>query len=106
MDLLLIVFLTLLNGVFAMSELALASSRKARLTAMAESGDKGARASLVLLENPTQFLSSVQVGTTSIGMLNGIIGEAAFSDDLAVWLLSVGLPVRAAEITATALVVT
>lgn len=106
MDFLLIAFLTLLNGVFAMSELALASSRKARLTAMAESGDKGARASLVLLENPTQFLSSVQVGITSIGMLNGIIGEAAFSDDLAVWLLSVGLPVRAAEITATALVVT
>ena len=106
MDFLLIAFLTLLNGVFAMSELALASSRKARLTAMAESGDKGARASLVLLENPTQFLSSVQVGITSIGMLNGIIGEAAFSDDLAVWLLAMGLPGRAAEITATALVVT
>lgn len=106
MDFLLIAFLTLLNGVFAMSELALASSRKARLTAMAESGDKGARASLVLLENPTQFLSSVQVGITSIGMLNGIIGEAAFSDDLAVWLLTLGLPGRAAEITATALVVT
>ncbi len=106
MDFLLIAFLTLLNGVFAMSELALASSRRARLTAMAESGDKGARASLVLLENPTQFLSSVQVGITSIGMLNGIIGEAAFSDDLAVWLLSMGLPGRAAEITATALVVT
>jgi putative hemolysin len=106
MDFLLIAFLTLLNGVFAMSELALASSRKARLAAMAESGDKGARASLVLLENPTQFLSSVQVGITSIGMLNGIIGEAAFSDDLAVWLLAMGLPERAAEITATALVVT
>ncbi|MGE0333417.1 MAG: hemolysin family protein [Ramlibacter sp.] len=106
MDFLLIALLTLLNGVFAMSELALASSRKARLTAMAESGDKGARASLALLDNPTQFLSSVQVGITSIGMLNGIIGEAAFSDDLAVWLLTLGLPGRAAEITATALVVT
>ncbi len=106
MDFLLIALLTLLNGVFAMSELALASSRKARLTAMAESGDKGARASLALLDNPTQFLSSVQVGITSIGMLNGIIGEAAFSDGLAVWLLSLGLPGRAAEITATALVVT
>ena len=106
MDFLLIALLTLLNGVFAMSELALASSRKARLTAMAESGDKGARASLALLDNPTRFLSSVQVGITSIGMLNGIIGEAAFSDDLAVWLLTLGLPGRAAEITATALVVT
>ncbi len=106
MDLLLIALLTLLNGVFAMSELALASSRKARLVAMAESGDKGAQAALVLLENPTQFLSSVQVGITSIGMLNGIIGEAAFSGGLAVWLQSWGASPRAAEISATALVVT
>ena len=79
MDVLLIVFLTLLNGVFAMSELALASSRKARLAAMEEAGDKGAQAALKLLEEPTQFLSTVQVGITSIGVLNGIVGEAAFS---------------------------
>ncbi len=82
---------SLLNGLFAMSELALASSRKARLAAMSESGDKGATAALKLLENPTQFLSSVQVGITSIGMLNGIVGEAAFSDDLAHWLHGLGL---------------
>ena len=106
MTFLLIAFLTLLNGVFAMSELALASSRKARLGAMAESGDKGAQAALTLLENPTQFLSSVQVGITSIGMLNGIIGEAAFSDGLSVWIQGWGAPHRAAEISATALVVT
>ena len=106
MDFLLIALLTLLNGVFAMSELALASSRKARLTAMAESGDKGAQSALALLDNPTQFLSSVQVGITSIGMLNGIIGEAAFSDDLARWFLSMGVSERAAGVSATALVVT
>ncbi|WP_041388522.1 hemolysin family protein [Polaromonas sp. JS666] len=106
MDFLLIVFLTLLNGVFAMSELALASSRKARLVAMSESGDKGAHAALGLLDNPTQFLSSVQVGITSIGMLNGIIGEAAFSDGLSVWIQGFGASPRAADITATALVVT
>ena len=106
MDFLLIALLTLLNGVFAMSELALASSRKARLTAMAESGDKGAQSALALLDNPTQFLSSVQVGITSIGMLNGIIGEAAFSDDLARWFQSLGVTERAASISATALVVT
>ncbi|MDP1566446.1 MAG: hemolysin family protein [Polaromonas sp.] len=106
MDFILIAFLTLLNGVFAMSELALASSRKARLNAMAESGDKGAKAALTLLDNPTQFLSSVQVGITSIGMLNGIIGEAAFSDDLSAWIQSFGASVRAADISATALVVT
>jgi putative hemolysin len=106
MDFLLIAFLTLLNGVFAMSEMALASSRKARLTAMGESGDKGAQAALGLLDNPTQFLSSVQVGITSIGMLNGIIGEAAFSSGLATWIQTFGVPPRAAEISATALVVT
>ena len=106
MDFVLIAFLTLLNGVFAMSEMALASSRKARLTAMAESGDKGAQVALDLLSNPTQFLSSVQVGITSIGMLNGIIGEAAFSGGLSGWLQSLSVSPRVAEISATALVVT
>ena len=105
MDFLLIAFLTLLNGVFALSEMALSSSRKARLAVMAESGDKGAVAALSLLDNPTQFLSSVQVGITSIGMLNGIIGEAAFSGGLSVWLQSLGMPLRPSEFTATALVV-
>ena len=105
MDFLLILFLTLLNGVFSMSELALASSRKARLNAMAVSGDKGSQAALELLGNPTQFLSSVQVGITSIGMLNGIIGEAAFSGKLSVWLQSLGVASGAADISATAIVV-
>lgn len=106
MDFLLITFLTLLNGIFAMSELALASSRKARLNALAEAGDKGAQAALGLLGNPTQFLSSVQVGITSIGMLNGIIGEAAFSGGLSVWMQNLGALPRAADISATAIVVT
>ena len=106
MDFLLIAFLTLLNSLFAMSEMALASSRKARLTAMAEAHDKGAQVALNLLSKPTQFLSSVQVGITSIGMLNGIIGEAAFSGGLSLWLQSVSVAPRVAEISATALVVT
>ena len=105
MDLLLIAFLTLLNGVFAMSELALASSRKSRLLAMSESGDKGAAAALKLMDNPTQFLSSIQVGITSIGMLNGILGEAAFSDGLADWLLDMGVPNQVASLGATAVVI-
>lgn len=105
MDVVLIVFLTLLNGAFAMSELALASSKKARLLAMAEAGDKGADTALRLLDNPTQFLSSVQVGITSIGMLNGIVGEAAFSDDLSLSLQSWGLTLATANVTATAVVV-
>ena len=105
MNLLIIVFLTLLNGLFAMSELAVASSRKARLVAMEESGDSGAAAALQLMDRPTQFLSTVQVGITSIGMLNGIFGEAAFSAPLAVWLAGHGLSEGAASIAATAIVV-
>lgn len=106
MDVLLIVFLILLNGVFAMSEMALASSRKARLAVLDEAGDKGAKVAIALLEEPTQFLSTVQVGITSIGVLNGIVGEAAFSADLAQYLTTKGLGDAAAALSATALVVT
>jgi putative hemolysin len=106
MEFLLIVLLTLLNGAFAMSELALAASRKARLTAMAEAGDGGAQAALTLLDNPNQFLSTVQIGITSIGVLNGIVGEAAFSSGVAHWLQGFGVTDKASQISATALVVT
>lgn len=106
MDFLLIALLILVNGLFAMSELALASSRKARLAAMEEAGDKGAAMALKLLDNPTQFLSTVQVGITSIGVLNGIVGEAAFSGGVATWLIGHGMTEAAAAFAATALVVT
>jgi putative hemolysin len=106
MDFLLIALLTLLNAVFAMSEMAIASSRKARLAAMAEAGDKGAHAALSLMGTPTQFLSTVQGGITSIGVLNGIIGDAAFSGGLSLWLQGLGVAPRPADISATALVVT
>lgn len=106
MKLVLIVFLTLLNAVFAMAELALAASRKTRLNAMAQEGDKGAQAALTLLDNPNQFLSTVQIGITSIGVLNGIVGEAAFSEGVAAWLRALGVAEKAAAISATALVVT
>jgi magnesium and cobalt exporter, CNNM family len=106
MEVLLIVLLTLLNGVFAMSEMGLASSRKARLTALAEEGDHGAAAALRLMEQPTRFLSTVQVGITSIGILNGIVGEAAFSAGLAHWLQALGLGVRSSSYVATGIVVT
>jgi putative hemolysin len=105
MDFLLIAFLTLLNGLFAMSEMALASSRRARLGAMAEAGDGGAQAALKLMDQPTQFLSTVQVGITSIGVINGIIGEAAFSADLAQVLIEYRVPQRFAGGLATAIVV-
>ena len=107
MDFLVILLLTLLNGAFAMSELALTASRKVRLQSMAEAGDKGAQAALELLDNPTQFLSVVQVGITGIGMLNAVVGEAAFGAGLAQWLVQVSpLSHRAAEVWSTVLVVT
>lgn len=105
MDILLILFLTLLNGAFAMSEMSLAASRKARLAAMAETGDKGSQTALQLMDHPTQFLSSVQVGITSIGMLNGIVGEAAFSGGVAAWLMGLGLAEGTAQGVATGVVV-
>ena len=106
MDIFLIFLLTLLNGVFAMSEMALASCRKPRLVALEAEGDTGARAALRLLAQPTQFLSTVQIGITSIGVLNGIVGEAAFSLNLSRWLMAQGVADRFAEGLATACVVT
>ena len=107
MDVALLIFLILLNAMFAMSEMALTASRKARLAVMVEAGEPGAEAAQVLHENPTKFLSTVQIGITSIGVLNGIVGEAAFSAPLATWLHHT-LPMlseRASGISATALVV-
>ena len=106
MDVALLVFLILLNGLFAMSEMALTAARKARLQVMVESGESGAQAAMDLHENPTKFLSTVQIGITSIGVLNGIVGEAAFAGPLAAWLqASFEIQQRAAQISATALVV-
>ena len=105
MDLILIVVLTLFNAIFAMSEMALTASKKARLAVMAEAGDKGAEKALALMDQPTHFLSTVQVGITSIGMLNGIVGEAAFSEGVSLFLQSFGTAPKVAGIAATTLVV-
>ncbi len=106
MDVALLLFLILLNALFAMSEMALTASRKARLQVMLESGASGAQAALDLHENPTKFLSVVQVGITSIGILNGIVGDAAFSGPFAQWLhVTLGIQLSAAQIAATAMVV-
>ncbi len=105
MDLLLIALLTLLNGLFAMSEMALAASRRVRLLALQDMGDARAAAALRLMDRPTQFLSSIQIGITSIGVLNGIVGEAAFSQGLAALLQGWGVPVQWTQGLATALVV-
>lgn len=106
MDVALLIFLILLNAVFAMSEMALTASRKARLQVMVEAGDGGAQAAMDLHDNPTKFLSVVQIGITSIGVLNGIVGDAAFSVPFALWLHETfNLNDRAADYTATAMIV-
>jgi putative hemolysin len=106
MDVALLIFLILLNALFAMSEMALTASRKARLQVMVEAGDGGAQAAMDLHDNPTKFLSVVQIGITSIGILNGIVGDAAFSAPFAAWLQATfNLHDRAADYTATAMIV-
>ena len=78
-DIILLLILILLNGIFALSEIAIVSSRRARLIQMADGGSAGARHALALTAEPTRFLSSVQVGITSIGIMNGAIGEGAIA---------------------------
>ncbi len=82
----LILLLIIANGVFAMSEIAIVSSRKARLERMADEGSSGARAALGLAKDPTPFLSSVQVGITLIGIVTGAYGGATLSKPLAEYL--------------------
>ena len=97
--------LILLNGLFAGSELALLSARKARLKNRAAQGHLGARMALRLLENPTQLLSTVQIGITLVGILTGVYSGAAFAEDLAVVFKDITWLAGYAEETAFALVV-
>jgi putative hemolysin len=105
MEILLLFALILLNGLFAMSEIALVTARKARMQERIDAGDKGALAAVELGSEPTRFLSTVQIGITSIGVLNGIIGEGALAQPLAVWLQQSGLEPKPAGYAATGAVV-
>lgn len=82
MELAILLVLVLLNGVFAMSELAIVSAKKPRLKANADRGDKGAQAALRLLDDPSRMLSTVQIGITLIGVIAGAYGATAIADDL------------------------
>ena len=88
-EVLLIVFLVLLNGVLAMSEIALVSARKVRLRKRAEAGDRGARAALELMASPGRFLSTVQIGITLVGILAGAFGGATLAKELAALIAQV-----------------
>ncbi|TXH94455.1 MAG: HlyC/CorC family transporter [Rheinheimera sp.] len=105
MEILILVSLILLNGLFAMSEIAIVTARKSRLTALAHNGRSSAAIALKLAEDPTQFLSTVQIGITSIGILNGIFGEAVLAGPFSMWLQSYGLSEAFSSIFSTVLVV-
>lgn len=106
MDIALLVFLILLNGAFAMAEMGLTAARKARLQVMVEAREGGAEAAMALHDDPTRWLSTVQIGITSIGLLNGIVGEAAFAKPLADWMVErFAIGAQAANIASTAGVV-
>jgi putative hemolysin len=89
MDLFLLVILILFNGVFAMSEIALVSARDTRLQHLLNKGKRGARSALALKNNPANFLSTVQVGITMVGILSGAIGEKTLAVPLEAWLATV-----------------
>lgn len=91
MDIALLLFLILLNGILAMSEIAVVSSRKARLQKLADDDSPGAQSALALSNEPSTFLSTIQVGITTVGILSGAIGETALADPLTVWLGSFSL---------------
>src|SRR5690606_14480657 len=86
MDITILFALILLNGVFAMSEIALITARRAQLQNLAQVGDTAAAAAIQLGDDPNRFLSTIQIGITFIGILNGIIGEAALARPFSIWI--------------------
>lgn len=107
MDIFFVFLLLILNGIFAMSEMSLVSAKKIRLQQMVEKGSKGAKKALELQSNPTRMLSAVQVGITCIGLLSGMIGEKAFVEPFAAFLVELGVKTGlATSIAFTVVVIT
>ncbi len=105
MEIAILLGLILLNGLFAMSEIALITARRARLQKLSDAGDQAASAAMQLGDDPTGFLSTVQIGMTSIGILNGIVGEATLAAPFGLWLQQVGVQQPWSHYLATGLVV-
>ena len=89
MELLIILILILINGIFSMSEIALVSARKNRLTSSAQKGNRGARIALKLQSAPSKLLSTVQIGITLIGLLTGIYSGEKITSDMEARILQV-----------------
>ena len=104
-EILIILLLIVLNGFFAMAELAVVSSRKGRLRQMAETGQRGAATALRLAEHPGRFLSTVQIGITLIGIFAGAYGQATIASALDHWLEGFPLIAKYSEGIATTIVV-
>jgi putative hemolysin len=105
MEILLLFVLILINGIFAMSEIALVTARRGRMQKMADDGHPGAAAAIKLAEEPTRFLSTIAIGITSIGILNGVVGEAVVGRPLSIWMQGLGVEKDHADLGSTALAV-
>jgi len=90
-EILILLALLVVNGLFAMTELAVLSSRRTRLQQLSDEGSRGAREALALLDEPTRFLSTVQIGITLIGVLAGVYSGASFAGPLERWMEAFGL---------------
>lgn len=104
-DVLVLLLLILLNGFFALSEMALVAAKRARLQTAADQGKPGAKSALALMGDPTLLLSAIQIGITLISFATGIYSAAKFTGPLAGWLVELDIPGRYAEKTATSVVV-
>ena len=106
LEILIILLLIMINGLFAMSEIAIVSARKPRLQQWADKGNKKAQLALMLAEDPEDLLSTVQIGITLIGILAGVFGGATLAEDLAALLKSAGLNAQYSEMISVVIVVT
>jgi len=104
-EILVVLALTIVNGVLAMSELAVVSSRTARLKVLSDQGNKGATTALRLAENPGRFLSSVQIGITLVGVLSGAFSGATLGARLSEWLGTHGFSPSVSDTLGVGLVV-
>lgn len=104
-EILVILALILVNGFFSLSEMAIVSSRKARLQQRMEEGHKGAKLALATLQNPTNFLSTVQIVITLVGTIAGAFGGATVAEELATYFQQTGMAAGRADSIALAIVV-
>ncbi len=106
MEILIVIFLIILNGIFAMAEIAIVSSRKSKLQHLANEGSKRAQAALELSKNPNRFLSTVQIGITLIGIFAGAFGGATIAESLSEQLKNIPSIAQYSDAVALGIVVT